>query len=61
MNTYTVCKGTVIFSCASDTPEALDLAKQYIILNQMTSEDVGIYRQNGSISIIAKQTVEILI
>ena len=59
MNLVTVQKGVTVFAGSPDIPEVLDLAKQYIKLNNWTQEEVGIFKLNGIITVVTKQLVEL--
>lgn len=53
--------GFTIFAATPESPELLETAKEYIKANNLTSEDVGIYRQSATLCVITKKEIELIV
>lgn len=56
-----VPEGVTIFAATPECPEFLEAAKQYIRDNKLTSDDVGIFRNNSTLCVITKKEIEIIV
>lgn len=51
-------RGQILFCCSQDTEECIYEAKNYILENNLTAENVRIVRIEGCILVKTKQEVE---